>query len=81
MQQHFAVKAPFSTIDDGGDFALAGQTMFNSMAPELMSQPHWRFNVVVINLQQIANFDPNFVMYQFAWQITCRFSIVRTYMA
>jgi hypothetical protein len=62
-------KAPFSTLDDGGDFALAGIKMFEEMAPELLSHPHWRFNVKTAQLQQIANFDPNFDFWQYAWQL------------
>lgn len=62
-------KAPFSTIDDGGDFALAAQYLYNMMVPELLAQPHWRFNIIVAQLQLIANFDPNFDYWQFAWQL------------
>lgn len=62
-------KAPFSTIDDGGEFALSAQALYNQKMPSLMSQPHWRFNMKIQQLQQIANFDPDFQTWQYAWQL------------
>lgn len=66
-------KAPFSTIDDGGDFALAGKQLFNLLIPKVMSEPYWRFNLKVQQLQLIANFDPDYDTWQYAWQLPADF--------
>lgn len=71
-------KKPFSTIDDGGDFGLAAKTLFDQTMPALLSAPHWRFNVLVAQLQLIANFTPNISNWQFSWQLPADFlSLIR----
>jgi hypothetical protein len=71
-------KAPFSTLDDGGTFALSAKKMFDMITPFLLAAPHWRFNVITRQLQLIANFDPDIANWQFAWQIPADFlSLIR----
>lgn len=66
-------KAPFSTLDDGGEFADSIQALYNQIVPDLLSAPHWRFNVKAIQLNLIANFDPGFDNWQYAWQLPADF--------
>ncbi len=59
----------FSSLDAGGQFALVGQAFLDMVAPTQLAQPQWRFNVKTVQLQLIANFNPDFWIYQFAWQL------------
>lgn len=62
-------KNPFTTVDQGGEFALAVQSLYNALVPSELANNNWRFNTFIWSLNLINNFDPQFAQWHYAYQL------------
>lgn len=75
-------KDPVQSYDEAGKAGLAAKTLYDMTISSILSYPHFRFNVKTTTLQLIANFDPDFDIWRFAYQIPHDYlSLVRLFPA
>lgn len=66
-------KSKISSAQAGGRDYTNAKALFDQLASNAMSHPSWRFNVKIVQLQLLANYDPDFAGFNYAWQLPADF--------
>ncbi len=73
-------KDPVQSYDEAGKAGLAAKALYDMTISSILTYPHFRFNTKTTTLQLIANFDPDFDQWNFAYQLPHDFlSLIRLY--
>jgi len=66
-------KAPFATIDEADDFAVAMQTFYDQLVPAILASPDWNFSAKIIQLSVSATEVPDFAEFDTAYALPADF--------
>jgi len=70
----------FTTIDDASEFAVSVQMFYNLLVPSELAKNIWKFSMKIVQLSQVAAFDPDFAYYNVAYDLPADFlAMVRVY--
>ena len=73
-------KAPFTTIEDANEFAVSMQMFYDLLVPSELAKNIWKFSMKIVQLSQVAGFDPDFAYYNVAYDLPADFlAMVRVY--
>lgn len=73
-------RKPFTTIDDASEFAVSVQMFYDLLVSSELAKNMWKFATKIVDLSQVAGFDPDFAWYNAAYDLPADFlSLVRIY--
>lgn len=73
-------KNAFTTIDDADEFAVSVQKFYDLLVESELAKNSWKFAKKVVDLSQVAAFDPDYAWYNTAYDLPADFlSLVRVY--
>jgi hypothetical protein len=73
-------KRSIQTIDDADEFAVSVQKFYDLLVSSELAKNMWKFATKIVDLSQVAGFDPDFSWYNTAYDLPADFlSLVRIY--
>lgn len=73
-------KKPFTTIADDSEFAVSTQMFWDLLVSSELAKNMWKFATKIVDLSQVAAFNPDFAWYNTAYDLPADFlSLVRVY--
>lgn len=73
-------RASFTTIVDSNEFAVSLQMFYNMLVASELAKNIWKFSMKIVQVSQVAAFDPDFAYYNTAYDLPADFlAMVRVY--